>query len=218
MPKKFDRSLIPQSPNLHFEQVLWQAGMVYVAGIDEAGRGALAGPVAAGVVILPDKHDLVKTLHGVRDSKELPAKQREHWAGIIEKTALACGVGFAEPEEIDDQGIIPATRLAALRALSQLSLVPQHLLIDYLSIPEAGLPETSLVKGDARCLSIASASILAKVARDEFMEAAEDEYPGYKFASNKGYGTQAHRDAIAELGPCPIHRRSYSLFSEAEGE
>lgn len=211
MPKKFDRSLIPQSPNLHFEQVLWQAGMAYVAGIDEVGRGALAGPVAAGVVVLPDKKDLVKTLHGVRDSKELPAKEREHWAGIIEKIALACGVGFAEPEEIDDRGIIPATRLAAVRALSQLSLAPQHLLIDYLSIPEAGLPETSLVKGDARCLSIASASILAKVARDEFMEAAEDQYPGYSFASNKGYGTQAHRDAIAELGPCPIHRRSYSL-------
>lgn len=209
--KKFDRSLIPQSPNLHFEQVLWQAGTAHVAGIDEAGRGALAGPVTAGVVILPDKQDLVKILHGVRDSKELPAKKREHWAGIIEKTALAFAVGFAEPEEIDDQGIIPATRLAALRAISVLPLAPQHLLIDHISIPEANLPETSLVKGDMRSLSIAAASILAKVARDEFMESAADDYPGYLFSNNKGYGTLAHRNAIGELGYCPIHRRSYTL-------
>jgi ribonuclease HII len=218
MPKKFDRSLIPQAPNLHFEQGLWHAGVEFIAGIDEAGRGALAGPVAAGAVVLPQTPDLIRTLHGVRDSKEMQAKDRQYWAGVIAETALACRVGYASAEEIDELGIIPATRLAAMRALAKLKPTPQHLLIDYLSLPGAGLPETSLVKGDARSLSIACASVLAKVERDAHLRGMDEKYPRYGFASNKGYGTEAHRQAIEELGPCPIHRKSFApLRLEKEG-
>jgi ribonuclease HII len=208
--KKFDLSTLPDSPNLSFEQALWQAGVAYVAGVDEAGRGALAGPVSAGVVILPQDETLPQTLSGVRDSKQMTAKQREQWAEHILKTAVAAQVGFAEPAEIDELGIVPATRLAAMRALAQLSQAPGHLLIDHISIPGAGLPATSLVKGDCRSLSIAAASVLAKVARDALMVELDAQYPAYGFAGHKGYGTRQHRTAIEQLGPCKIHRMTFA--------
>ena len=214
MPRKFDRSLLPPSPNLHFEQELWDSGIDIVAGIDEAGRGALAGPVAAGVVILSKKKDLSKTLHGVQDSKQLTAKARAEWLVVIEDNALSCQVGFASAAEVDEIGIMPATRLAATRALAKTTPAPQHLLIDWISIPEAKLPETSLAKGDARSLSIACASIAAKVRRDAYLIELDDVYPGYGFARHKGYGTAKHLAAINELGPCAVHRQSFSPFHD----
>ena len=208
--KKFDLSLLPPAPDLTYERGLWQAGVEIVAGVDEAGRGALAGPVAAGVVVLPNQLDLPQVLDGVRDSKQMTAKDRRYWAAKIEASALACQVGFAGPEEVDELGIIPATRLAAIRAISRLLQVPGHLLIDHISIPGAGIPETSLIKGDCRSLSIAAASILAKEQRDAHMVELDEKYPGYGFAAHKGYGTAQHRAAIEELGPCPIHRMSFA--------
>jgi ribonuclease HII len=214
MSKKFDRSLIPFSPNLQYEKILWQSGLQYIAGVDEAGRGALAGPVAAGVVVLPQRQDLLKTLHGVRDSKVMRPAEREYWNRVIQETAICCRVGFASAQEIDDLGIVPATRLAAMRALAVLRPAPQHLLIDHISIPGTGLPETSLVKGDARSLFIACASVLAKVSRDALMVELDEKHPGYHLAASKGYGTAKHRAAIEEFGPCPVHRLSFSPFCQ----
>jgi ribonuclease HII len=208
--KKFDLLTLPPSPDLSFESELWAAGISLVAGIDEAGRGALAGPVAAGAVILPNREDLPDLLVGVQDSKQISANSRQGLAGLIREVTSGASVGFASPEEIDELGIMAATRLAALRAIAQLPDTPQHLLIDYITIPGAGLPSTSLTKGDCRSLSIAAASILAKVARDEIMVQLDSEYPGYGFGNNKGYGTAAHRRAIEDLGPSPAHRMSFA--------
>ncbi len=208
--KKFDLSTLPDSPDLSFETALWQTGVVNIGGVDEAGRGALAGPVSAGVVILPQDETLPEILSGVRDSKQMSAKQREQWAEQIRQTAVAAQVGFAEPAEIDELGIVPATRLAAMRAMAQISQTPGHLLIDHLAIPGAGLPQTSLVKGDCRSLSIAAASVLAKVARDALMVELDAQYPGFGFAGHKGYGTRKHLAAIEQLGPSPIHRMSFA--------
>lgn len=207
--RKFDLSLLPQSPDLAFETALWQEGILRVAGIDEAGRGALAGPVCAAALILPVRTDLQQTLYGVRDSKQMTPAAREHWALRLRETALAYGVGFASAQEIDQIGIVPATRLAVQLALAQLEFAPQHLLVDYLELPEVRLPQTALVKGDARSLSIAGASVLAKTARDELMRQLDEQYPGYGLAIHKGYGTLAHRQALARLGMCAIHRRSF---------
>ena len=214
MVKKFDRALIPDSPDLNFERALWSQGVQYVAGIDEAGRGALAGPVAAGVVILPARQDLPAQLSGVRDSKQMTPDQRAEWARNLRLIALAWGVGLASASEIDALGIVPATRLAAQRALRQLSIQPEHLLLDFLQLPQVSLPQTSLVKGDERSLSIAAASILAKTSRDALLCDFERQYPGYGFASHKGYGTVAHRQAMQRLGLSPIHRRSFRWKEE----
>ena len=208
---KFDTRLLPPSPDLSFEHALWKKGLTLVAGIDEAGRGALAGPVAVGAVILPfDDSDLSQKLHGVRDSKQMKAEQRDYWAVIIKEVAIGWAVGFAEVNEIDSLGIVPATRLAARRAVEALAQQPQHLLIDYIYLPNVHLPQTSLVKGDCRALSIACASVLAKTIRDALMIALDASYPEYGFARHKGYGTEQHLQAIAALGPCAIHRRSFS--------
>ncbi len=217
MPRaKFDLSLLPPAPDLQFERELWRSGVCHIAGIDEAGRGALAGPVAAGAVILPDRLDLPDILCGVQDSKLMTAKARQHWAEVIRQTALAWQVGFASAEEIDEIGIVPATRLAAVRAVSDLSTTPNHLLIDALKLPALDIPQTSLIKGDRRSLSIAAASILAKVERDALMVKWDGKYPGYGFARHKGYGTAAHRAVIESNGPCPIHRMSFAPVREAE--
>lgn len=207
---KFDRSLLPASPDLSFETALWGRGLRWIAGVDEAGRGALAGPVAAGAVILPADPGLAKILDGVRDSKQMTPQQRQCWAERIRQAALSCAVGFASNREIDELGILPATRLAVERCLAQLAPQPEHLLVDYLPLPNIHTPQTSLVKGDARALSIAAASILAKTARDELMRQLEQQYPGYGFAAHKGYGTLDHRRCLAQLGPCPIHRLSFA--------
>lgn len=216
--RKFDRSLIPAAPDLSFEQALWAQGLLHVAGGDEAGRGALAGPVAAAVVVLPPKSAIAQELHGVRDSKQMTPRQRQHWAYVIERLADDYAVGMATAQEIDLHGILPATCLAVQRALAALQQIPQHLLLDYLDYRESGPPRTLLVKGDARCLTIAAASVLAKTRRDAWMAAVEGEYPGYGFARHKGYGTSAHLQALKQLGPCPLHRRSFrpKAFGEAK--
>lgn len=210
MTRKFDLSQLPHSPDLSFELPLWAAGAGLIAGIDEAGRGALAGPVSAAAVILPSDPGMIEHLSGVRDSKQMTPAERASCAVRIRREALACCVGFASNEEIDSLGILPATRLAVRRAIEGLPICPQHLLVDYLLLPEISLPQTPLVKGDARSLSIASASVLAKTARDELICKLDTEYPGYGFARHKGYGTAAHREAIERLGPCPIHRITFA--------
>jgi len=209
MSARFDLSLLPPTPDLSFEQVLWAAGVSLVGGIDEAGRGPLAGPVAAAVVILPAQMGLIEQLRGVRDSKQMSPSQRQASRLCIEAVALAWAVGLAEAAEIDVLGIVPATRLAAQRALQALPAQPEHLLLDYLFLPDADMPQTSLIKGDCRSLSIAAASILAKTTRDAYMIALDTELPGYGFARHKGYGILAHRQAIMCLGPSPQHRRSF---------
>lgn len=212
MAVKFDRSLLPEAPDLYFESELWAKDIKLVAGIDEAGRGALAGPVSAGALILPAEPGLQDFLEGVRDSKEMTPGQREFWALRLKKYALSWGVGFASHQEIDAFGIVEATRLAAQRAVNELVPPPQYLLIDYLELPDCSLPQTALIKGDARSLSIAAASILAKTSRDALMRQMDTCYPGYGFAAHKGYATVAHRQAILELGPAPIHRQSFALW------
>ena len=211
MSARFDPSLLPPAPDLSFEQALWAAGLRGVAGIDEAGRGPLAGPVAAAVVVFPPDAGLTVGLAGVRDSKQMTPSQRQAARPRIQAAALGFAVGFAEAAEIDALGILPATRLAAWRALQALPFTPDHLLLDALFMPDVDLPQTALIKGDRRSLSIAAASVLAKTARDARLEALEDEFPGYGFARHKGYGTAAHRAALQQLGPCPQHRRSFHL-------
>jgi ribonuclease HII len=198
-------------PDLVLERQLRKEGFASIAGLDEAGRGAWAGPLTAAAVILPlERPDLAEILHGVRDSKQMTPAQRFRWAGAIREVAVAIGVGHCLPEEVDDLGPLVATRLAMERALAGLSLVPEHLLIDYLRLPEVSLPQTSLPQGDARVLSIAAASVIAKVTRDQWMVSLEEAYPGYGFARHKGYGTPEHRGALALLGPCPLHRMSFA--------
>lgn len=201
-----------QYPDLSYETNLWPCYR-HIAGLDEAGRGALAGPVAVGAVILPnDKSSLSRTLTGVRDSKQMSTHERESLAPRIKEAALTWSVGFASAEEIDSQGIVSATRLAALRALSGLSLAPQYLLTDFrLELPQLDLSQTALVKGDALCLSIAAASVLAKTSRDQLMCELDLYYQGYGLGKHKGYGTQAHRSALQRLGISPIHRKSFQV-------
>jgi ribonuclease HII len=210
----FDRSLLPPEPDLAFEMNLWRAGFLAVAGIDEAGRGALAGPVAAAAVILPQNIPIQKLLYGVRDSKQMTPIERENARKRILEYATSWGVGYAAPGEIDQIGIVPATRLAASRALEKLAQFPDHLLLDYLFLPEVALPQTALIKGDCRSLSIAAASVMAKTSRDALLVNLDQTYPGYGFAAHKGYGTLAHRDALQRLGPCPVHRLSFALLSQ----
>lgn len=200
------------NPDTFFESRFWKSGLLHIAGLDEAGRGALAGPVAVGAVILPNDRDLSRTLAGVRDSKQMTPLERETLAPRIREVARTWSVGFASNEEIDALGIVPATRLAALRALSGLSIQPQYLLTDFrLELPQLDLPQTALVKGDALCLSIAAASVLAKTARDQLMRELDKLYQGYGLGKHKGYGTQAHRSALERLGNSPIHRKSFHV-------
>lgn len=201
------------NPNTKFESDLWNSGLHYVAGLDEAGRGALAGPVAVGAVILPnDKTLLARTLSGARDSKQLTPLARESLAPRIKETALNWSVGFATAAEIDSQGIVRATRLAAIRALHQFSISPQYLLTDFrLELPQLNISQTSIVKGDAHCLSIACASILAKTERDALMRELDSRYPGYGLGKHKGYGTQAHRSAMKRRGLSSVHRKSFKV-------
>ncbi len=216
--QKFDPSLLPERPDLAFEQALWRAGAAFVAGVDEAGRGALAGPVAVGAVVLPaGQVSLYDRLHGVLDSKVMTAANREAWAASIKTIVDAWGVGLASAPEIDRLGILPATCLAASRALAKLHVPVDHILVDYITLPNISLAQTALIKGDARSLSIACAAILAKTTRDGLMVALDKSFPGYCLASNKGYGTRAHRQAIAQLGPCDQHRRSFAPISDYYG-
>jgi ribonuclease HII len=217
-------------PDLVFERELWKSGLKYIAGLDEAGRGALAGPVAVGAVILPNDPSLLLghrfaknrrtdsrrldggVLSAVRDSKQMTTLQRECTAPRIKQFALAWGVGFASSDEIDSDGIVRATRLAALRALQELPVYPDYLLTDFrLELPQLDISQTALVKGDVHCLSIAAASVLAKTTRDALMVEMDAQVPGYGLGKHKGYGTLAHRQAVVRLGCSPIHRKSFSI-------
>jgi ribonuclease HII len=199
------------SPDLHFEQEYWTSGLDLVAGLDEAGRGALAGPVTVGAVILPPDPHLTRTLRGVRDSKLMTPLARTHHAEDIRTAARAWSLGWASAEEIDDLGIAAATRLAAERALAALTILPDALLTDFNLKPDTDLPLTSMVKGDQRSLTIAAASVLAKTARDTLMCELDATFPGYGLAKHKGYGTSIHRVAIERLGHSPIHRKTFTF-------
>lgn len=209
--KKFDISTLPKYPNLKIEKRLWTKGFLNLGGIDEAGRGALAGDVAVAVVVLPNISDLTQILAGVRDSKQMTQRQREVLEPIIKEIAITWGLGFASPTEIDQLGILPATKLAAKKAVESLSIIPDYLITDYLALPDIDLPQEKFIKGDMRSLTIASASVLAKTARDAKMRALDGEYPEYGFAQHKGYGTKKHREAIHKLGKSIVHRQSFNL-------
>lgn len=183
------------------------------AGCDEAGRGCLAGAVYAAAVILP--HDFRNEL--LNDSKKLTEKQRYALREVIEKEALAWAVGIVEPEEIDKINILNASFLAMHRAVEQLKITPQHLLIDGNRFNKyKDIPYTTIVKGDGKFLSIAAASILAKTYRDDYMNGLHDEYPVYDWNKNKGYPTKKHREAIKQFGTSPYHRLSYNLLGETQ--
>jgi ribonuclease HII len=198
-------------PTLAREVVAWSEGYRGVAGLDEAGRGAWAGPVVAAAVILPPGDlDVLRRLDGVCDSKQLAAVQRETYLEAIKEHALAVGVGAVPASEIDTRGIVGATQQAMSLALRSLPSPADYLLIDYLSLPDWPLPQVSLPKGDAIVLSIAAASIVAKVSRDRMMVDLDGRFPGYGFARHKGYGTRQHQSALASLGPCGVHRFSFT--------
>ena len=210
MPPKFDPSLIPPFPTLAYEKQIAENGCTLIAGLDEAGRGALAGPLCAAAVILPvDREGLAESLLGVRDSKQMSAIQRELGAEEVRKIALDWSVAWVEAAEIDALGMGKAGRLVFQRAIEGLSTKPGYLLLDYFKLPVVKLPQTSLVKGDQRSLSIACASVLAKTARDALILSLTDPEDRYAFSQNKGYGTEEHVRAIELYGLSLHHRRSF---------
>lgn len=187
------------------ERSYFEKGIVTICGVDEAGRGPLAGPVCAAAVILPRELEIP----GLNDSKKLTDKRRRELMPIIKEQALAYGIAFATHEEIDQINILQATFLAMERALEQLKIRPELALIDGNRQKDFGINVETVVKGDSRSANIAAASVLAKVTRDDYMEAMALEYPGYGFEIHKGYGTKAHYEALRNLGASPIHRMSF---------
>lgn len=203
-------------PDWSLERQLYRQGLTAIAGVDEVGRGPLAGPVVAAAVILPaDLTGQEPWLAALDDSKRLSSRQREKALPLIEQNAVAVSLALESPAEIDGWGIGQAAIRAMLRAVEGLAVRPQHLLIDYVPLKESPYPFDALVKGDQRSYSIAAASIVAKVARDQIMLQAETRYPGYGFARHKGYPTAQHRARLQELGPCPLHRRSFAPVRQA---
>ena len=200
-------------PSFAEEELLEAQGYQRIAGIDEVGRGALAGPVVAAAVILPRRVD-VPWLSEVKDSKQLTPARREVLFHRIHEIAISIGIGVTPHYLIDEQGIIKATRLAMKLAIDQLSPPPESLLIDYMRLPEVKLPQKGITNGDNLCFSIACASIIAKVTRDQLMVAFDKVYPGYGLAQHKGYGTREHLACLSRLGPCPIHRQSFRPVRE----
>ena len=196
---------------------LLSQGYSFIAGLDEAGRGCLAGPVVAAAVILPLGENCTSLFAGTRDSKQLTAQERVRLYEIIMQHALAIGVGIGSVELIDECNILQATKFAMGSALTQLSLSPQALLLDALLLPNVPLPQRSIIHGDGLCLSIAAASIIAKVTRDRMMVQLHEQYPAYGFSRHKGYGTEAHLAALREYGATPIHRRSFAPVRELFG-
>jgi ribonuclease HII len=196
---------LSQLPNLDEEDKLKAQGYGPIAGIDEVGRGALAGPVVAGAVILPYPANL-PWFGLVRDSKELNSRKRESLFDLITKEAVAVGVGIVTPQVIDSVNILKATRMAMMQAVEKLPVQPGYLLIDRLGLSQCPIPQRGITRGDRLCLSIACASIIAKVTRDRMMEEFDQTYPGYGFAQHKGYGTGRHLSCLRKLGPSPIHR------------
>ncbi len=215
-----------KTPSLKYERAFWRDGFVAVAGLDEVGRGALAGPVVAAAVILPrvdeaqlrtwKKSSLLREIAAANDSKLLTERKREKLFEPICKLALAYGIGSASETEIDAMNILRASHLAMYRALENLAVMPDALLLDALVLSDTSLPQQGIIHGDALALSIAAASILAKVTRDRLMCELDMQYPGYGFAQHKGYGTREHLAALSELGACAIHRRSYAPVGRLE--
>jgi ribonuclease HII len=191
---------------LEFEQPFWSQGFKRIAGVDEAGRGPLAGPVVAAAVIVPPGVYIA----GVDDSKKLSPARREELYHLICEVVPSIGVGVVDHMEIDRTNILAATMHAMQKAVLALTPPPDYVLVDGNRCPDVNARAEAIVGGDARCFSIAAASIVAKVTRDRMMVAFDQEFPGYGFAAHKGYGTRAHRLAIASRGYCPIHRRSFS--------
>ncbi len=203
-------------PDLVEEERLWGAGYAAIAGLDEAGRGALAGPVVAGAVVLPKGVGLAGIWAEVRDSKMLSPGRREELAHAIRAEAAGWAVGEASAHEIDAIGIAPATRLAMQRALDALPIRPDYLLLDWVRLVAVNLPQESFTKGDARIVSIAAASILAKVHRDGLLVDLAQTYPLYGFAAHKGYGAASHLATIERHGPCPAHRLSFAPMRQEQ--
>ena len=187
------------------EQSFFEKGIKIICGVDEAGRGPLAGPVCAAAVILPPNAEIP----GLNDSKKLSDKKRRELYPVIKETAIAYGIAFADHTEIDEINILQATYLAMERAIQQLGVKPELALIDGNRAKDFGIPVETIVHGDSLSASIAAASVLAKVTRDDYMLKMAEEYPGYDFEIHKGYGTKAHYAALAAMGPCPIHRMTF---------
>lgn len=201
-------------PSLSEEKLLRRQGYRFIAGIDEVGRGALAGPVMAAAVIIPP--GLKATWkNNVRDSKLLSPKQREELYEPINEAAVAVGIGLVDCWTIESIGIAKATQTAMRQAVTQLTPQADALLIDYFTLPGVKIYQKGVVEGDTRCFSIACASIIAKVTRDRIMAEFDKQYPGYQFARHKGYGTGEHLASLQKLGPCPIHRRNYQPVKDA---
>lgn len=199
---------------MRYEQDLYEQGVQYIAGIDEAGRGPLAGPVVAAAVILP--RDFF--VPGIDDSKRLKPSLREELSIEIKKSSLDWAIGIVSVPCLDQINIYQATKLAMITAVSNLSIKAQHLIIDAVKLDELGIPQTPLVKGDSLSQSVACASILAKVERDAIMEGYDELYPGYGFIKHKGYGTREHMEALFRFGPCPVHRTSFEPVKSLTGE
>ncbi len=197
-----------------YEQALYDKGVKYVAGIDEAGRGPIAGPVVAAAVILPQDFFLM----GVDDSKKIRPSLRQELAFEIKRRALSWAVGIVSVSCLDQINILQATKLAMTMAANNLCREAEHLIIDAIQLPELDTPQTPLIKGDSLSVSVACASILAKVERDAIMEEYDGVFPGYKFAKHKGYATREHVEALFRLGPCPIHRTSFEPVKSWSGD
>ena len=198
----------------HFERVLWRSGIRDIAGVDEAGVAPLAGPVVAAAVMFPPDTDIA----GINDSKQLDAPTREALAAEIRAKASGVAVGIAAVEEIDELNIYHASLLAMRRAVEGLPRAPQHVLVDARTVPGIAMPQNAFNKGDGINFSIAAASIIAKTSRDAMMEALDRQYPGYGFATHKGYPTPEHREALVRLGRTPVHRMSFPVLHELFGE
>jgi len=196
-------------PTFDQEAALQAQGYRLIAGVDEVGRGALAGPVMAAAVILPLGVDF-PWLGSVRDSKQLSPKQRERVFDLVQRAGIPFGLGSVPHATIDEVGIVQATRMAMAQAVDSLPSRPDFLLVDALSLPEVDLPQKGIIRGDQLSFSIACASIMAKVSRDRQMTEFDGAYPGYGLARHKGYGTRQHLQCLGQLGPCAIHRRSFA--------
>lgn len=203
----------PQHPTLFEENRLALQGYRFIAGLDEVGRGPLAGPAVAAAVVLPLHLD-TPWLYRVRDSKRLTPKARESLFPLIEETALGIGIGLTPPEVIDTCGITRAVRMAMCSAVQNLPNPPDYLLIDFVALHEVAVPQKSIIKGDSLSLSIACASIIAKVTRDRLMVELHALYPDYGFARHKGYGTSEHIECLRRFGACPAHRKSFAPLKE----
>ena len=190
---------------LKYERELYKNNITLIAGVDEAGRGPLVGPVVAAAVILPKNY----VLEGLNDSKQLSEKKREAFFKVLQEEALSIGVGIVSAKEIDEINILEASRKAMYIALNNLDMTPEYILSDAVSLNDIDIPSRPIIHGDALSLSIAAASVIAKVTRDHMMEEYDQLFPNYEFASNKGYGSSFHIQQLKQYGPCPIHRRTF---------